>query len=365
MISENRSAYSGSPIPNRSWRWGLGSALCSLVVVGCIWTAWPRECLLLSRATPVTTGYNWKYGYTWLTNSRFLATQTVQVGPIDEEVKILSLEQYDTTNKKSTALEAANARLDRLVQFDPSWGLSPDKQWLMLHGWKGTDIMRLDGTGYRHFDDDGRRCIPYWMADSRRWLDVYYWPYGTDPFYEMVLYDRDGPAEGWKLPISNDDPLYNFSEVFASAAAGEELIQFQEDEDIPQNSGVIVRRRLGRSTDLPAEHHFRFPEPGKPVTAAFDPHCRRIALLLSTQRPPSPFRVWLHRVVPKIQAPPTPLLRLWVSGLDGHSWQEIGQIKDTSSDMEGFPLSGLNWLPDGKRLSFIYKNTLYTVPVHE
>lgn len=51
---------------------------------------------------------------------------------------------------------------------------------------------------------------------------------------------------------------------------------------------------------------------------------------------------------------------LWSSNLDGGSMREIGFV--TLSDHSDFEFKDC-WLPDGQRISFVYHDTLYVVPV--
>lgn len=56
---------------------------------------------------------------------------------------------------------------------------------------------------------------------------------------------------------------------------------------------------------------------------------------------------------------------LYISRIDGSQKQEIGHLKVASSDDYHIPDEYprlLKWLPDSKRVSFLYHDTLYTAP---
>ena len=62
---------------------------------------------------------------------------------------------------------------------------------------------------------------------------------------------------------------------------------------------------------------------------------------------------------------------LWTTGLDGSHWVRVGFEQTVEPDtgfgehLEKFMADapgGVQWLPDGKTLSFFYKGDLYTVP---
>ena len=48
-----------------------------------------------------------------------------------------------------------------------------------------------------------------------------------------------------------------------------------------------------------------------------------------------------------------------VSGLNGENMREIAAYTDNPSD----PYCALKWMPDGRHISFIYRDTLYTRPI--
>src|SRR5262249_25318985 len=51
---------------------------------------------------------------------------------------------------------------------------------------------------------------------------------------------------------------------------------------------------------------------------------------------------------------------IWVSRLDGSGMRELGSERLTTAG--GSPIEHLRWLPDGKSVSFVYNNALYTIP---
>lgn len=72
----------------------------------------------------------------------------------------------------------------------------------------------------------------------------------------------------------------------------------------------------------------------------------------------------LSRWFPSIKPPAKTLLSLWVSRADGREMHKIGSIERREETNELFMLEpdDIRWTPDGKRLSFIYRNALYVVP---
>lgn len=137
-----------------------------------------------------------------------------------------------------------------------------------------------------------------------------------------------------------------------------------------RSQGTLARR-------LPA-----FRSPGATVEEwVFSPHGDRQAWLVVNPRVwtgPS----WLLRLWRLFAPPQSPQYEVWVSGLQGTERHEVGRVSiaqlppSRPMNRSGTLISGLilpvtvspgevhdlRWLPDGKRLSFIYHRLLYTVP---
>jgi len=71
-----------------------------------------------------------------------------------------------------------------------------------------------------------------------------------------------------------------------------------------------------------------------------------------------PLMGWLHRILPRIPATPRITEGLWVSRVDGTGMREIGHVSGANDRC----LEDIEWLPDGKHISFVYRGMLYTVP---
>ena len=97
------------------------------------------------------------------------------------------------------------------------------------------------------------------------------------------------------------------------------------------------------------------------VDLAFSPHGDRIAWVLM-QTHPSPASALLHRILPMVKLVPKTVTGLWVSQIDGSNLHEIGHLDNPSGPNKIPPIDYVRWLPDGKKLSFVYRDALYTVP---
>jgi hypothetical protein len=86
---------------------------------------------------------------------------------------------------------------------------------------------------------------------------------------------------------------------------------------------------------------------------------KRIAWMLKHTITPSSIQMLLHRFLPKFSSPSIDRVEVWISDLEGHGMQKIGSMDTVTLD----PIGGIQWLPGGRQLGFVYKQKLYTIPV--
>ena len=112
--------------------------------------------------------------------------------------------------------------------------------------------------------------------------------------------------------------------------------------------------------------------PGAPILCEEKVAPQETAILHYVQTTRShPLRVWLHRTLPAVALKPSVTEELWVTRPDGQGLRVIGyvpaklnangSVHNYYEDQKG-ALANLQWLPDGKQVSFIYAGTLYIVP---
>ena len=70
----------------------------------------------------------------------------------------------------------------------------------------------------------------------------------------------------------------------------------------------------------------------------------------------------LHRWIPQYKPTQQKTTALWVSGTLGDNLHEIGHIPITEHGRQFYLLDYVRWQPDGKTLSFVSNDMLYTVP---
>jgi hypothetical protein len=80
--------------------------------------------------------------------------------------------------------------------------------------------------------------------------------------------------------------------------------------------------------------------------------------------------ILFHRLFPNFTTRPVVMEEIWTSRIDGSQMHELGHVplpavvtdpRQSDSDDPKHELEKLQWLPDGKNISFIYHGTLYVV----
>jgi hypothetical protein len=75
---------------------------------------------------------------------------------------------------------------------------------------------------------------------------------------------------------------------------------------------------------------------------------------------------WLHRFFPSVPVKPTVSQGLWVCRAGTPQVREVGHIPMSTKNFNtitGDPIEQVEMLPDGRQISFIYRNVLYVVPL--
>jgi hypothetical protein len=251
--------------------------------------------------------------------------------------------------------------------------LSFDGQWLLFqnsHGASG------QWNAY-HFSDG--RCLhwsardnpklpllatPVWLPNNHQWVTITALPHHS---LQLQIYDvsmptwkREVPIQGMVgnmvLGITNQNRLLTVTRhvwqrpfiCFPISGQPDHSISFDE---ISLSEGSTYHHALA----LPSETRI--------VEVVLSPQGDRLAWLLYAVRHPWP--AWLPQRFPWLHADLQHSMGVWVSNLDGSAMHEIGEVilekggtKQTPPPQE--PMI-LRWLPDGKRISFFYKEGLFTV----
>ncbi len=245
--------------------------------------------------------------------------------------------------------------------------ISPDGQWVLWWTGKVHEVAihgaKLDGSA--HFQVPKAKAERdnldvFWLTDSRRFVELAM-PHGNK-YTAALVRNTEKPELSESLRITADSPLQA-----ACAVAGRDVVLAADDQLIALPCGLNSYGSVDPSLvigisgvlnpKIAVDRTSSIKLPSKSMMScgvAGGASSDRIAWLIASTSENNETSVGL-----------------WVSGLDGANWQKIG-FERTSKPDTGFgehlakfmreSPGSIQWLPDGKSLSFFYKGELFTVP---
>lgn len=245
-----------------------------------------------------------------------------------------------------TGVDQPLLALNRLYKHAIGYGLevSPDGKWLLWkNGQEETHWATLDGRSHFHVQGSIMDKI-LWMADSRHWVEL------TNESYpsRAAIYPIKTPGASGVDEIS-----------LGSAPAEANCGMITLDNALITTSGHLLVKRMGGEAGITEIVELDLTHNGTPgrsfkVRLPADVDVGDLAFSLDGEH-----AAWLLRRES----------RMWlcVSRLNGSQMHLIGAMtitpKDPANpdDVLNDPPSSLHWMPDGKRLTFVYKQALYRV----
>ena len=331
----------------------------------------PREPLLLLRATKVADTRDWesrwsRNRYDWISEHEILFQR--ERSPEDPEAEGPCFYKRDLASGKEIFLRALTHLTQRSYNPKHSWlAVSPDGQRIF---WTNEDAIQgetiegaaLDGKQAFEFKR-GRDSRVRWMGDSTHLVE-YSMNKNLDRVAYGTLYDVKGQKAPRRLAVSeNIKPR--------AVAANDHLLgtiwNTQYADDASTDRLEIYESEVGKETQAVRKYPIRLPFKAEIWDEHFSPRGDRIVWPLLQNDALPPMYAWLHRLIPAFSPSPTPKISFWVSRIDGSGMQDVGYIPvrlDRESDgpvLDDLP-ENIAWTPNGKRLSFTYKEALYTVP---
>jgi hypothetical protein len=298
--------------------------------------------------------YGYERFYFWQSNHRLLYYQSPMQMTQDP---LLLTKNYgwrflDITNGKSMLCKAIS-RLHAAYTSIPGGTalLSPDGKWLLTWGAEGEpegptqevgDLSMVDGTHHKHLKPTGSPYI-CWLDDGRHWIE---WDYIT---YE-------GRFHQVRIHSVNDDTVRELRVPWRGGLKGEVdledgrfvslerlLILFPANYIGVDEAGFLEIGEWDLQHPGSAKRMYKIPvgKDAKISAVRFSSGGKRVACLYSAKNR----RSWQIRV----------------SNLDGTNVHDVTGLPLVSGDNE-FAISQLDWSPDGKRLSFVYDDSIWVVP---
>jgi hypothetical protein len=330
----------------------------------------PREQRLLEHAVRIEEAKDWK-DYHWISPHEVVYTTNERPHARGMFTRL------DLATHQQTPLTEINHRIG--PHDIDSWEVSPDGSrmaWTTHDGSskKILNVCRLDGSEYAQWPDRWLQAEAHWTPDSR----------------QLLVFRAVNPPPPKKRGDNNDTPLYEDAVLRAPSqtSGGQTLLlpkprlaEFKTESAyyVTPDNGLIVdstectchatQLELSRFTVRPNLTHVRHlttdrPYSGHIVAHKLSPGGQHVAWSVQHEYV-IPYTKLLRHYFPKIKENKQSVIGMYVSDLDGTNMRDLGHVPIPHSDNvdndDVTEPGTLEWLPDGKTLSFTYKNALYTV----
>ena len=236
-----------------------------------------------------------------------------------------------------------------IAYWSPECALSPNGKWfLWVSGGQTWIVASLDGAMQREWAEQNSIPSSYcWLPDSERWVQLVS-QYRRERYTlrKAIVRTAVRRSASKATEIRVDDGL-----MLGVNYRGRILIHNRDQEQVSTETslsevslvpGQPIRRRL-----------IGLPEPGEIWEVALSKAGDRLAWIVSVG----------EQVFPREYV-------LWVSGLDGKKFEEVGRMRGqceqsatNSSETAYYWPQSLRWLPDGDEISFIFKEDIYRLRV--
>jgi hypothetical protein len=300
----------------------------------------PRLRPILPKAIPVTQIPSSYPFYWWLSDGEVLLFR------LSEHQEVIPM-RYQTATRKETLLVALRTFWRQHPGKPETVQVSPDGKWLLWKDMQGkTQVASLDGT--HHFSVSSQPTgLNRWLSDSHHWVELV--PAG-DVFSYANIRSIDKPYAPKSKPLFPPFPSTpEQANIDRIALADDEHILVHYWNEAP---GKLHPSRVIAATFTPNplfRGKFSFTTPRTDYEYGdilFAPQTKRLAWVLEFYQP----------------YPPYSYTGFWTKELSQIGIKEIGYTIAFGSKHRSKP-QNVQWTPDGKHLSFVYRDTLWKVSV--
>ena len=367
----------------RIWRAGTRKRriIWALVVVGIV-LLWPRIQWLTDLSQPIVKVKAAEEKAVWLSDNRLLLLRTRREASCGED----SRGNYTNTDWQGSvdlidASTGARKRLTTLTDLLNRTGLvydsfrtSPDGVWVLwentyaaAHGLPSVYVAHPDGTYCRHWIRGS------FYNDQELYLDARHIIQVLDQEPGVIVHNLADPAlnREYRTPeqakvVFARYALQHPSVMRVTTDSPQLMIDCipLDSFDVKQNASFLFSgSRLLQNVLKPTQtYQLRLPKEATLLQNGISPEQRSIFYYLEFTRI-HPVLGGIHRFFSKVNIEPTVTEELWVSRADGRGMHQIGYVplKADPDDIYVDYLQHLQWLPDGKHISFIHHGTLYVM----
>jgi hypothetical protein len=322
-------------------RWAVPcSCLGALLLVGflcllpVVLTSRNRLSVIGRRVANASTWVRTYDAYCWDTNASqvFLEKQPPRrVMHFDDTSASITLLTRDGSDPIAAAVALRTARP------------SPDGKWLLSRPIGGTDVSAYEMSTHRVVKwKAAARSMIYalWFPDSRRWVEFDQTPDGRGA--QPIIHSLDGPDR--RMATITDTFIWPIGTVPTSHvlnARNQEHLELWEYD-------------IEGDVKTPKRHPIGLPTSASVYEVEGSPDGTRVAYLVQENTGSFVARL-LERILPARKDPSKNFMSVWVSRTDGTALHRIGFERASEA-------AGLQWSPDGKRLSLFLDDGFYVVP---
>lgn len=347
-----------SPARRRRFRW-LALLLILLLLVGGAVFFWPRERRLLDRATPVADARHWGHDevpdYQWLSPDEILYARYPADNLDAKQKPIPTMLRHSITKKRETE-EPLLTRYIRDSESLIKWTVSPDGRsvfWQESYPEASACVFDLKTQAIHRSKTDYVQQTPWaadWAADSRHW----YLLNGRT----LTFLEADLPQNRRTLNIRQQRALLH--KRILSMLPERALLEISDKDDELH----VVEIEPGKKGPSRDRFTAKASEGGTLESPVLSPKADKLAWVMKREFVP-PLARWLSRLFPSRTLEKQFQLSVWVGNLATGEKREVGSLtmpQSKAGDEDALMPYDLRWVPDNRRLSFLYGDTLYTVP---
>lgn len=283
----------------------------------------------------------------------------------DKEVLVLTnkagedwkASQCDLSTGGYQPVEAINKTFGKFQMHDPfTWSVSPNGQWVLWTAgtderplWIAAKLNAQKRIDWPRNREQSIRCV--WMPDSSGWATLATNQNSSD----LIVHDLSGHSTILELP--------SWCKLLGFTSQSSLLTT---DFETPANTQSIHIEEYNIHSKPKVIRTFDVPIPSDVETIdnlALSPKGDQLLWALTLSKT-NTLSEWIRHLLNPFGYHPHSTFSLRVSNLDGSNMKTIGnQSIDMDKPVPNWWPNNTAWMPDGKRASFIYQDTLFVVPI--
>jgi hypothetical protein len=295
---------------------------------------------LLEIATPIAPAQGWEW-YDWRSSGKILFTRRGAKAP---------LEDWDVRTGRTTPISISPGSTD--IIGDHIEGQSPDKRWVNYA--QGHEFRSIEGEKRFYPDVEEPDRTGCWTPDSQSWRYVHQDYDHVLAFHRLSIVGAKSKSTA-VIGVPSDWNV-GWPEIEGFALDGDAIIAEKATAMSPVTSFDLWEFDL-RTKWYDRKISIPLPRAGEIGASALSPARDRIAFTLLMP----PLDTAISQLMSRLRFPKhLPTEGLWIGTLDGKPPRCLGitNVKELWSEV-----GDIRWLPDGKHLSFLMHDRLWTIPV--